>query len=395
MSSGRRGRNGLNPAEFTIAERLKEHGYATLCIGKWHLGDQPEFLPTRQGFDHYFGIPYSNDMQRRSTETGENVVPLLRDDKVAELLTDEQQSRIVERYTDEAVGFIRANKDRPFFLYLPHTAVHTPICPGEAFRGKSDNGRFGDWVEEVDWSVGRVLDTLRELKLDEQHAGHLHQRQRPVADQGRRRRQRRAVARRQGQHLGRRRARADDRLVAGQDRAGQRLRRRRGHHRSAADLRDAGRRQGAGRAGDRRARHLAAAVRQDARNRRVKRTTTSPATTCRPCGRDRGSWPSPRNRRRWAEELPRMRRRTRDSTTSTRRSASRRTWPHKHPEIVAELQALAEKMDAEIGGKSPLARRPAGVVENPQTLYPTEAKKPRAKQAAKQRAKAAVRRQTR
>ena len=158
---------GLNPAENTIAERLREQGYATQCVGKWHLGDQPEFLPTHQGFDLYFGIPYSNDMQKKSKETGGRVVPLMRDDQVAELLTDEQQSRIVERYTDEALGFIRASKDKPFFLYFPHTAVHTPIWPGEAFRGKSANGRFGDWVEEVDWSVGRVLDTLRELKLDE------------------------------------------------------------------------------------------------------------------------------------------------------------------------------------------------------------------------------------
>jgi arylsulfatase A-like enzyme len=155
--------NGLNPKEYTIAERLKELGYATMCIGKWHVGDQSEFLPTKQGFDHYFGIPYSNDMQVKSKVTGERVVPLLRDDQVAELLTDEQQSRIVERYTDEAVGFITKNKDKPFFLYLPHTAIHTPIYPGEKFRGKSSNGRVGDWIEEVDWSTGRVLDTLREL----------------------------------------------------------------------------------------------------------------------------------------------------------------------------------------------------------------------------------------
>lgn len=161
------GGKGLNPTEHTIAERLKERGYATMCIGKWHVGDQPEFLPTRQGFDHYFGIPYSNDMQVKSTDTGNRVVPLLRDDKVLELLTDEQQSRIVERYTDEAVQFITANKDKPFLLYLPHTAIHTPIYPGEAFRGKSSNGRVGDWIKEVDWSTGRVLDTLRELKLSE------------------------------------------------------------------------------------------------------------------------------------------------------------------------------------------------------------------------------------
>lgn len=160
-------RAGLNPAEHTIAERLKEQGYATMCVGKWHLGDQPDFLPTRQGFDHYFGIPYSNDMQRKSLPDGANVVPLVRDDKVQELLTEEGQSRIIERYTDEAIQFIRSSKDKPFFLYLPHTAVHTPIHPGAAFAGKSNNGRFGDWVEEVDWSTGRILETLRELKLAE------------------------------------------------------------------------------------------------------------------------------------------------------------------------------------------------------------------------------------
>lgn len=159
-------RFGLHPQEHTLAERLKPLGYATACIGKWHLGDQPPFLPTRQGFDEYLGIPYSNDMQRKSVQTGERVVPLVRGEKVEELLNEEGQGRIVERYTDAAVRFVRENRDRPFFLYLPHTAVHTPIHPGAAFRGKSANGRFGDWVEEADWSVGRVLETLRELKLD-------------------------------------------------------------------------------------------------------------------------------------------------------------------------------------------------------------------------------------
>jgi arylsulfatase A len=158
---------GLNSAEFTIAERLKPLGYATACIGKWHLGDQPEFLPMNQGFDRYFGIPYSNDMPCVSTVTGESVVPLLRDDKVEQLLTADDQRRIVERYTDEAIAFVRDAKDRPFFLYMPHTAVHGPLHPGERFAGKSGNGRFGDWVEEMDWSVGRILDTLRELELDE------------------------------------------------------------------------------------------------------------------------------------------------------------------------------------------------------------------------------------
>ena len=158
---------GLNPGEVTIAERLRELGYATACIGKWHLGDQPPFLPTRQGFDRYLGIPYSNDMQRPEKGRPTPVSPLLKNDQVIELLTDEQQSGIVARYTTEAVRFIEENREKPFFLYLPHTAVHTPIHPGEGFRGKSQNGRFGDWVQEVDWSVGQILDTLKKQRLAE------------------------------------------------------------------------------------------------------------------------------------------------------------------------------------------------------------------------------------
>ncbi len=157
---------GLNPAEVTVAERLKEKGYATQMVGKWHLGDQPEFLPTRQGFDHYYGIPYSNDMLKKSADTKVPVVPLLRDEKIAELMDGEGQRRMVELYTKEAVDFIGRNKDKPFYLYYAHNAVHTPIYPGAAFAGKSQNGRFGDWVEEVDWSVGQVLDALRSQGLD-------------------------------------------------------------------------------------------------------------------------------------------------------------------------------------------------------------------------------------
>ena len=157
---------GLNPAEVTVAERLKEKGYATQMVGKWHLGDQPEFLPTRQGFDHYLGIPYSNDMLKKSADTKVPVVPLLRDEKIAELMDGEGQRRMVELYTKEAVDFIGRNKEKPFYLYYAHNAVHTPIYPGAAFAGKSQNGRFGDWVEEVDWSVGQVLDALRSQGLD-------------------------------------------------------------------------------------------------------------------------------------------------------------------------------------------------------------------------------------
>ncbi len=159
-------KNGINAAEHTVAELLKTQGYATMCIGKWHLGDQPAFLPTRHGYDHYFGLPYSNDMMRPSAKSGASVVPLMRDEQVIELLEGDDQNRLTERYTDEAVKFIRESRSGPFFLYLPHTAVHVPVHPGDKFRGHSANGRYGDWVEEVDWSVGRVLDTLRELKLD-------------------------------------------------------------------------------------------------------------------------------------------------------------------------------------------------------------------------------------
>ena len=157
---------GLNTSEVTVAERLKEKGYATQMVGKWHLGDQPEFLPTRQGFDHYLGIPYSNDMLKKSAETKVPVVPLLRDEKIVELMDGEGQRRMVELYTKEAVDFIGRHKDQPFYLYYAHNAVHTPIYPGAAFAGKSQNGRFGDWVEEVDWSVGQVLDALRTQGLD-------------------------------------------------------------------------------------------------------------------------------------------------------------------------------------------------------------------------------------
>ena len=157
---------GLNPAEVTVAERLKEKGYATQMVGKWHLGDQPEFLPTRQGFDHYLGIPYSNDMLKKSADTKIPVVPLLRDEKIVELMDGDAQTRLVEIYTKEAVDFIGRSKDKPFYLYFAHNAVHTPIHPGAAFAGKSQNGRFGDWVEEVDWSVGQVLDALRSQGLE-------------------------------------------------------------------------------------------------------------------------------------------------------------------------------------------------------------------------------------
>lgn len=158
---------GLNPDEMTIADYLKKANYATGCFGKWHVGDQREFLPTRQGFDTYFGIPYSNDMARKSTETGLSVHPLMRDEEPAELIENEQQRRITREYTEEAIQFIERHRDEPFFVYLPHTAMHVPLFPHPDFVGASENGVYGDWVAEVDWSVGQILEALRRLGLEE------------------------------------------------------------------------------------------------------------------------------------------------------------------------------------------------------------------------------------
>lgn len=191
---------GLSPDQITVAEVLKEAGYATACIGKWHLGDQPGFLPTDQGFDHYFGIPYSNDMgpavegsksnpgspapsekeavrkgpspkKHGGDETGlkgvsQPPLPLLDDHNVVERVKAAGQHTMTRRYTERAVKFIREHQTAPFFLYLPHNAVHFPHYPHQDHLGKSGVSLQKDWCMEVDASVGQVLDTLRELKLD-------------------------------------------------------------------------------------------------------------------------------------------------------------------------------------------------------------------------------------
>jgi len=161
-----RGSKGLNPKEITIAEVLKKQGYATGIVGKWHLGDQKRFLPTRQGFDSYFGIPYSNDMGIGNGRRNYPPLPLLRNETVIEKEPD--QRLLTKRYTAEAIKFITANKNKPFFLYLPHTMPHNPVHASEKFAGKSKNGKYGDAVEEIDWSTGEILKTLKKLKLDDQ-----------------------------------------------------------------------------------------------------------------------------------------------------------------------------------------------------------------------------------
>lgn len=161
---------GLAPSEITIAEILKEQGYATMCIGKWHLGDQPQFLPTRQGFDGWLGVPYSEDM---IATTGPRVgemwppMPLVRNETVIEAPVD--PNTLTRRYTDEAKRFIRANKKKPFFLYLPHAVPgsSTAAFASEQFRQRSKSGIYGACVEELDWSTGEILHCLKEQGLDE------------------------------------------------------------------------------------------------------------------------------------------------------------------------------------------------------------------------------------
>ncbi len=188
---------GLNPEETTVAEVLKKQGYLTTCIGKWHLGDQPEFLPTVQGFDSYFGIPYSNDMGMASEGSKSNAgqpirkgkakagaqktvpadetglkgdaqppLPLVDAGQVVERVKAAQQHTFTRRYTERAVSFIREHQEQPFFIYLPHNAVHFPDYPHQDFMGKSGVSLQKDWTLEVDWSVGQILATLRALKMD-------------------------------------------------------------------------------------------------------------------------------------------------------------------------------------------------------------------------------------
>ena len=176
---------GLNPNEITIANQVKSAGYNTKIIGKWHCGDQKEFLPTNYGFDSYYGIPYSNDMGRavipedmipggsfgpideetRSRREKFPPLPLISDNEVIQEQPD--QAGITERYVEESIKFIRKNKKQPFFLYLAHMYVHLPLYAPERFINNSRNGRYGAAVSGIDWSTAMILDELKKLDLDE------------------------------------------------------------------------------------------------------------------------------------------------------------------------------------------------------------------------------------
>lgn len=173
-------RDGLPQSEVTIAELLKQKDYATAAVGKWHLGHRPDFLPMKQGFDSYYGIPYSNDMDWTEeqphyitniddpdyySDTAYFQVPLMENEEIIERPAD--QHTITRRYTERSVEFIKANKDKPFFLYLAHSLPHIPLFVHESFRGNSKRSLYGDVIQEIDWSVGQVLQTLRDLQLDQ------------------------------------------------------------------------------------------------------------------------------------------------------------------------------------------------------------------------------------
>jgi arylsulfatase A len=160
-------KDGLNPEETTIAELLKARGYATACFGKWHLGHHAKFLPTRHGFDEYFGLPYSNDMWPNHPQN-ENYnfpdLPLIEGEKTIDYNPD--QTQLTTWYTERSVKFIENNKDRPFFLYLPHSMPHVPLFVSDKFKGKSQQGMYGDVIMEIDWSVGQIISTLKRLGID-------------------------------------------------------------------------------------------------------------------------------------------------------------------------------------------------------------------------------------
>lgn len=169
-------KGGLHDSEPTIASLLKTVGYSTACIGKWHLGHLPQYSPGVHGFDYYFGIPYSNDMDHQFDGTNYYEactnpspdyfnVPLIRDSEIIERPAD--QSTITKRYTEEAVSFIEKNRETPFFLYLAHSMPHVPLYRSKDFENKSLRGIYGDVIEELDWSVGEILSALERNGLDE------------------------------------------------------------------------------------------------------------------------------------------------------------------------------------------------------------------------------------
>ncbi len=157
---------GIHPDELLLPELLKQKGYATAILGKWHLGTVPEFLPLRNGFDEFLGIPYSNDNSKYHPVLHDSMPPLPLYDGDLVIEQDPDQALFTRRFTERAVAFIKAHQSQPFFLYVPHVMPHVPIFASDRFKGNSNRGLYGDVIEELDWSVGRILDALSEQDLD-------------------------------------------------------------------------------------------------------------------------------------------------------------------------------------------------------------------------------------
>ncbi len=169
---------GLHPNEVTLAELCKQKGYATACFGKWHLGHFPQFMPNAQGFDEYFGLPYSNDMwpyNPKPADPNSKIhshkfpkLPLYENNTVVnDDVKGEDQARLTTQYTEKAVDFIKRNREKPFLVYLPHSMVHVPLYVSEKFKGKSQRGLYGDVVMELDWSLGQITQALKDNGVED------------------------------------------------------------------------------------------------------------------------------------------------------------------------------------------------------------------------------------
>jgi arylsulfatase A len=177
---GPRSKVGISTNEMTLAELVKQRGYATAIFGKWHLGDSPQFLPLHHGFDEYFGLPYSNDMwplhpdlvgpssnEARRKRGYPDLIMLEGDKVVIPQVTHADQNQLTTWYAEHAVKFIERNKDRPFFLYLANNMPHVPLHVSDKFRGKTERGLYGDVISEIDWSVGQVMDALKRTGVED------------------------------------------------------------------------------------------------------------------------------------------------------------------------------------------------------------------------------------
>jgi arylsulfatase A-like enzyme len=165
---GPKAKTGINASEVTLAEICKQKNYATAIYGKWHLGDHRQFLPLQHGFDDYYGLPYSNDMwpHHPTAKTFPDLPLIEKNEVVNPSVSSADQEKLTTAYTERAVAFIEKNRERPFFLYVPHAMVHAPLHVSDKFRGKSGAGLYGDVVMEVDWSVGQIVDAIRKHGLE-------------------------------------------------------------------------------------------------------------------------------------------------------------------------------------------------------------------------------------